>query len=289
MTDITGRHIVSTDWLAANLGAADLVVLDGSWHLPAEKRDAKAEYAAGHIPGALYLDIDEISDHASPLPHMMPSAAQFAQAMTRLGISNTTAVVVYDASKPGLMSAARGWWMLRAMGHDNVAVLDGGLRKWRAEGRALTAEPSKPGTGQHFNARLVQELMRDLAAMKTLVASGTAQIADARSPGRFRGAEPEPRPGLRSGHMPGARSVPFTTLLGDDGTLKPAAELRSVFTNAGIDLSRPVTTSCGSGVTAAVLSIALAITGQPNGGLYDGSWSEWGQASLDTEVATGDA
>ena len=287
MPDLTGRHIVATEWLAARLHAPDLVVLDGSWHLPAEQRDAKAEYAALHIPGALYLDIDEVSDTTSPLPHMMPTPQQFAAAMMRLGIGNATNVVVYDASKPGLMSAARGWWMLRAMGHDKVAVLDGGLKKWRAEGRPTTAEKSQARTGQTFTARPVAALMRDLAGMKALVASQGGQIADARSAGRFKGAEPEPRPGLRSGHMPGARNVPFGTLLQADGTLKPVAELRAAFAAAGIDVERPVVTSCGSGVTAAVLSVALAVIGKPETGLYDGSWSEWGQDSLDTPVATG--
>jgi thiosulfate/3-mercaptopyruvate sulfurtransferase len=287
MVDVSGRHIVSTEWLAAHLDAPDLVVLDGSWHLPAEKRDARAEFDAGHIPGARFFDIDAISDRAVPLPHMLPSPALFKASVEALGIGDGDGVVVYDASAPGLMSGARAWWMLRAFGHGNVAVLDGGLRKWKAEGRAVGAGDAAPRPGRKFTPRPRAELVRSLGDMRNIVAGGHCQIADARSAGRFQGRDPEPRPGLRSGHMPGARSVPFTTLLAADGTLKPKDELLQAFTAAGIDPTRPVVTSCGSGVTAAVLSLALAILGQPDHGLYDGSWSEWGQSSLDTEVATG--
>ena len=287
MPDISGKHIVSTEWLAANLSDPALVVLDGSWHLPAEKRDAKAEYASAHIPVARHFDLDDISDRTSPLPHMLPTPELFAAKMHELGIGEGDCVVVYDASAPGVMSAGRPWWMLRVFGHTNVAVLDGGLKKWKAEGRPLTAEQPAPRKPSPFQARLDRGLLCTLDDMRALVASGSSQIADARSAGRFQGRDPEPRPGLRSGHMPGARNVPFTTLLNADGTLKSRPELRAAFEAAGIDFNRPIATSCGSGVTAAVLSLALAVLGRADTRLYDGSWSEWGQASLDTTVATG--
>ncbi len=287
MPDISGKHIVDTSWLAANLATDGVVVIDGSWHLPAEKRDPRAEYAAAHIPGARFFDLDDVSDHASPLPHMLPSAELFATKMQALGVGAGDCIVVYDASAPGLMSGARLWWMLRTFGHTNVAVLDGGLKKWKAEGRPVTAAATPPRSPRPLMARLDTSLVRNLDEMRALVAAGNSQIADARSAGRFAGRDPEPRPGLISGHMPGARNVPFTTLLNGDGSLKSAAELRAVFEAAGIDLGRPVVTSCGSGVTAAVLALALALIGRNDTGVYDGSWSEWGQAKLGLPVATG--
>lgn len=286
MIDVSGKHIVSTDWLAANLNAQNLVVLDSSWHLPAERRDPKAEFATGHIPGARYFNIDDVSDHGSSLPHMLPAADVFAAKMAALGVGQGDAVVAYDASAPGLMSAGRAWWMFRVFGHGNVAVLDGGLKKWKAEGRPVTAEPAPTRQPKPLQAKLMRGLVRDLDQMQALVASG-AQIADARGPGRFHGREAEPRPGLRSGHMPGARNVPFAKLLNPDGTLKSVPELRREFEAAGIDLAQPLVTSCGSGVSAAVLSLALALIGRSDVGLYDGSWSEWGQEKLGTPVATG--
>jgi thiosulfate/3-mercaptopyruvate sulfurtransferase len=287
MPDLRGRYIVNTAWLAEHLEAPDLVVLDGSWYLPGEKRDAKAEYAAAHIPGALFFDIDEISDDTSPLPHMLPSTVKFASRMKRLGIGDGCRIVVYDGSSVGMTSSPRVWWMFRVMGCEDVAVLDGGLKKWKAEGRPLTAEQSAARSPHHFTPRANAALVRDLDDMKALSRSGASQIADARSAGRFAGSAPEPRPGLRSGHIPGARNVPFTLLLNPDGTLKPSDELVRIFEAAGIDPRRPVVTSCGSGVSAAVLSLALAVIGQPDTGLYDGSWAEWGQVSFGTEVATG--
>lgn len=287
MLDLSGKHIASSEWLASNLGAPGLVILDGSWHLPAEKRDPRAEFEAAHIPGASFFDIEAISDRTSPLPHMLPSPGQFKAGVEALGIGDGDCVVVYDASAPGLMSGARVWWMLRAFGHDNVAVLDGGLRKWKAEGRPLTAAPATPRPGRTFTPRPRAALVRSLQEMRAVSSGGHCQIVDARSAGRFQGRDPEPRLGLRSGHIPGARNLPFTTLLAADGTLKQKPELEAAFRAAGIDPARPVVTSCGSGVTAAVLSLALSILGQPVHGLYDGSWSEWGQSSLDTEVATG--
>ncbi len=198
-------------------------------------------------------------------------------------------VVVYDASALGLFSAARVWWTLRAMGHEDVAVLDGGFKKWCAEGRPVTDEATAPRSPRHFTPRVNSALIRDLADIRAQLAAGNGQIADARSPGRFEGREPEPRPGLRAGHIPGARNVPFASLLNPDGTMKSADQLAAIFQNAGIEVRRPVVTSCGSGVTAAVLSLALAQLGQVDGGLYDGSWTEWGQSTLDTPVETGPA
>ena len=287
MPELTGKYLVSTQWLADHRDAPDVAILDGSWHLPAEKRDPRAEYAAGHIPGARFFDIDAISDQASSLPHMLPPQEKFAAHMKDLGIGDGDCVVAYDASTQGLFSAARVWWTLRAFGHDNVAVLDGGLKKWRAEGRAVTADPPPVRKARGFGTHPDRVLVRSLEQMQALVAAGNGQIVDARAAGRFQGREPEPRPGLRSGHIPGARNLPFATLLCADGTLKQPAELRAAFERAGIDLARPVVTSCGSGVTAAVLSLALAVLGSPAHGLYNGSWSEWGQASLGTVVATG--
>ncbi|MCL4765148.1 MAG: 3-mercaptopyruvate sulfurtransferase [Hyphomicrobiaceae bacterium] len=285
MASIRGTYVVETDWLAAHLDAPDLVVLDGSWHLPAEGRDPRAEYSQEHITGALFFDIDEISDESSRLPHMLPSTVKFASRMKRMGIGDGMRIVVYDTA--GMFSAARVWWTFRVMGHEDVAVLDGGLPKWKAEGRPVTAEPPAPRSPRHFTPRFNASLVRDLGDMKRLVAGGTAQIADARGPGRFSGAEPEPRAGLRGGHMPGAGNVHYARLLRPDGTLKPVPELRQAFADAGIDPAKPVVTTCGSGVSAAVLSLALALIGQPDSGLYDGSWSEWGQESAGTPVEQG--
>lgn len=282
MAPVRSPYVVETDWLAARLDAPDLVVLDGSWHLPTAKRDARAEYEAEHIPGAVFFDIDEISDETSPLPHMLPSTVKFASRMKKMGIGDGMRIVVYDSV--GMFSAARVWWTFRVMGHEDVAVLNGGLPKWKAEGRPVTSESTPPRSPRHFTPRLNASLVRDLDDMKRIVAGGAAQIADARGPGRFAGKEPEPRPGLRSGHMPGARNVPYGRVLNPDGTLKSPEDLAKVFTEAGIDPSKPVVTTCGSGVSAAVLSLALALIGQPDSGLYDGSWSEWGREDAGTPV-----
>lgn len=285
MPDLRGRYVVETGWLASHLDAPDLIVLDGSWHLPTAGRDARAEYLAEHIPGALFFDIDDLSDERSQLPHMLPSTVKFASRMKRMGLGDGMRVVVYDTA--GLFSAARVWWMFRVMGHEDVAVLNGGLPKWKREGRPVTDEPQAPRTPRHFTPRFNAGLVRELTDVRALVAAGTGQLADARGAGRFAGSEPEPRPGLRGGHIPSARNVPYASLLNADGTLKPAEDLRAVFEAAGIDTRRPVVTTCGSGVTAAILSLALALLGQPNSGLYDGSWAEWGQAHLGTPVETG--
>jgi len=285
MAPARSSHLVETDWLAAHLDAPDLVVLDGSWHLPTAGRNARAEYEEEHIPGALFFDIDEISDETSSLPHMLPSTVKFASRMKRMGIGDGMRIVVYDSV--GMFSAARVWWTFRVMGHEDVAVLNGGLPKWKAEGRPVTSEPTPPRSQRHFTPRLNASLVRDLQDVKRIIESGSAQIADARSPGRFAGAEPEPRPGLRSGHIPGSRNVPYSRLLNPDGTLKSPDELHRVFTEAGIEPMKPVVTTCGSGVTAAILSLGLALIGQPDSGLYDGSWSEWGREDAGTPVEQG--
>jgi len=266
--------IVETDWLAAHLDAPDLVVFDGSWHLPSTGRDPKAEYLAGHIPGALFFDIDDLSDEKSSLPHMLPSTVKFASRMKKLGVGDGMRIVVYDTQ--GLFSAARVWWTFRAMGHEDVAVLNGGLKKWAAEGRELEDGPARKRPECHYTPLMNASLVRDCDDMKEALAKKSAQIVDARPSPRFCGSEPEPRPGLRCGHLPGSRNVPSQALLNEDGTLKSQAELSKIFADAGIDTALPVITTCGSGVTASILSLALAVLGQTNAAVYDGSWAEWG-------------
>jgi thiosulfate/3-mercaptopyruvate sulfurtransferase len=267
-------NLVSTAWLHAHLSAPDVVVMDASWYLPAEQRTPRAEYEAEHIPGALFFDLDGISDTESPLPHMLPQPEKFASIMRRMGVGDGHKIVVYDTK--GLFSAARAWWMFRVFGHEDVAVLDGGLPKWKAEGRPLEDLLPPPRQPRHFTARLNRLLLRDGDEIARALETGSEQVADARSPSRFRGEEPEPRAGVRPGHMPGARNVHYASLLKADGTVKEPDQIREVFASAGIDLSKPIATTCGSGVTAAILSLALAEVGIRESGLYDGSWSEWG-------------
>lgn len=267
--------IVETDWLAAHASAPDLVVFDASWHLPTDKRDAKAEYLAEHIPGAIFFDIDDLSDDKSSLPHMLPSSVKFASRMKKMGVGNGMRIVVYDTQ--GLYSAARAWWTFRVMGFGDVAVLNGGLPKWKAENRPLEDGMPIKRSERHFVPRQNSELVRDIDDMRSSMQKRDVQLVDARSPGRFQGTEPEPRAGLRGGHIPGARNVHFATLLNADGTLKSKAELEAVFRAAGVDWHKPVVTSCGSGVTASIVSLALAVLGQTNAAVYDGSWAEWGQ------------
>lgn len=278
------ENLVSTEWLDAHLDAPDVIVLDASWYLPTEDRDAFAEYKEGHIPGALFFDIDAHSDKASDLPHMLPNTVAFSSAMRKLGIGDGQKLVVYDGA--GLFSAARVWWTFKVMGVSDVVVLDGGLPKWVAEGRQLDPGVEKR-MERHFSARLDHGRVRDLSAMKTIVETGREQVLDARPAGRFTGDVAEPRPNTRSGHMPGALSLPFTELLDDQRCFKSDDALKAVFEGVGVDLTRPIVTSCGSGVTAAVLALGLEIIGAHSYALYDGSWSEWGQESLDTPVVTG--
>ncbi|NBN62418.1 3-mercaptopyruvate sulfurtransferase [Pannonibacter tanglangensis] len=275
--------LVSTDWLAAHLTAPDVLVLDASLHLPGSGRDANAEYLQEHIPGAVRFDIDAISDKTNPLPHMLPAPHVFSSMMRKLGIGDGMTLVVYDSL--GLFSAARGWWMLKTMGAARVFVLDGGLPKWKAEGRPVE-DGAVRRPERHFTARLNHGAVTDLADMRRIVESGARQVVDARSAERFAGTAPEPRPGLRSGHMPGALNTPIARFLNADGTVKDEAGLRAVFAEAGVDLARPVTTSCGSGVTAAVVTLALTLLGHRDLSLYDGSWSEWGGLP-DAPVVTG--
>ena len=275
--------VVSTEWLAKRLGEPDLRVVDGTWHMRELRRDARAEFVAAHIPGAVFFDIDGIADHTTALPHMLPTAAAFAEAVGALGIGSDDRVVVYDVR--GVVSAARVWWTFRAFGHDRVAVLDGGLRAWTAEGRATEAGAPVPAP-RRFRAALRPELVRDLDAMRGNLAARREQVVDARSRGRFEGTEPEPRAGLRGGHIPGSLSLPYETLYRPDGTLLPPDALRAAFETAGVDLGKPVTTTCGSGITASVLALALHVAGRPDAAVYDGSWTEWGGRN-DTPVEGG--
>lgn len=266
-------NLVSVEWLHEHLDAPDLVILDGSWHLPTEDRDAKAEYLEGHIPGAIFFDIDDISDTSSDLPHMLPDNIRFSSKVRKMGIGDGKRIVVYDTQ--GMFSAARVWWMFRVMGAEDVAVLDGGMPKW-LEAELPVEAGTAPRQERHFTARRNMAMVRDVEDIQLIVANGGAQIVDARAAGRFKGEEPEPRPGLRAGHIPGARNVPFTELLSADKTFKSPEEIGKVFATAGVDLEQPIVTSCGSGVTAAVLSLALEEAGHRDAGLYDGSWTEWG-------------
>ena len=271
MGEIDGP-LVATDWLGAHLGEPGLRVVDGSWYLPSENRDPRAEYADGHLPGAVYFDIDRISDSSSPLPHMFPDAEIFAAAVGELGIAGDDHVVCYDG---GTMSAAgRVWWMLRAFGHEKVQVLDGGAGKWRSEGRPWNGDVIAP-LRSHYEVPGPARGVRGIEDVLAVIGTLGEQILDARAAARFAGTAPEPRAGMRSGHMPGAFNLPYGELLAADGTLLPAKALDEKFQASGIDLSAPIITSCGSGVSATVLLLGLEVLGHA-GTLYDGSWSEWG-------------
>ncbi len=272
--------LVSTDWLADRLKEPDLRVLDAAWYMPNEPTTGRAEYDREHLPGAVFFDIDAVADKTIDLPHMMPSAAAFAEAVGAMGVSAGDRVVVYDHS--GLIASARAWWMFRAMGHDEVFVLDGGLPRWKAEGRALTAEAPTP-TRQTFEATYRPGLVRDVEQMKRALEAGE-QVLDARSAGRFSGRDPEPRAGLPSGHMPGARSLPWQAVT-RNGALLPPDELEAAYRAAGADPDRPIIATCGSGVSAAVLALGLARLGRLDGAVYDGSWTEWASRS-DTRIVT---
>lgn len=278
--------LMSTAALAARLGEAGLVVADATYHLPNTGRDAGREYLDAHLPGAVFFDVDAIKDPSNPLPHMIPSVADFSRAMSGLGIGSQDHVVVYDAY--GLMSAARAWWILRVFGHDRVSILDGGLPKWRAENRPLEAgNVVRPAA--RFEGLFRPALVRDKSWMLDNLATHADCVVDARASGRFTGTVPEPRPGLRGGHIPGSRSLPFDRLIDPlDKTVKQPRELAASFAEAGVDIAGPVTCSCGSGVTACVLAFGLFLVGNPNAAVYDGSWSEWGLPG-DTPIETGPA
>lgn len=267
------QSLVSTEWLARHLNAPDVRVVDASWYMPHLGRDPKAEYRDEHVPGAVFFDIDEIADTDSPLPHMLPSVEKFSSRCRRLGLGDGVRIVVYDGG--GCTAAARVWWMFRTFGHDDVSVLDGGLPKWKAEGRPLDSLPDVPRE-RHLSARFNSLMVRDLEQMRANVRSNREQVLDARTAGRFDGSEPEPRAGLRSGHIPGSLNLPYQKLFKADGTFAAADELRAAFETAGIDLRRPVVTTCGSGVTACVLALGLHLIGHRQTAVYDGSWTEWG-------------
>ena len=284
MTYARPDALVSTDWLASHLDAPDVRIVDASFYLPAQKRDPKAEFAQQHIPGALYFDIDEIADKSNPLPHMLPSAEQFAAQVSALGIGNGNKIVVYDTTP--MTGACRVWWMFRAMGYKDVAILDGGLPKWMAEGRPVTDAATVP-RAKPFTPHFDKTLVRSIDDVKSLLTSRGEQVVDARAANRFRGEVPEARAGLRIGHMPGAFNLPYNELIDPKtGTMRPADEIKARIAASGLDPSRKVTASCGSGVTACVVALGLYLTGAPDAAIYDGSWTEWG-GRADTPIVTG--
>ena len=269
---MTNTPFVSTEWLAANMNRTDVAVVDASWYLPTMNRDGKAEYAQRHIPKAVHFDIDSVKDASNPLPHMLPTAEAFSIAAGAMGLSEDMTIVVYDGA--GLFAAPRVRWTLQVMGAKDVRILDGGLPKWLSEGRSVVAGTPTPEP-RVFNATLDASAVASTSAIKKALAAKSAQVVDARPASRFRGETPEPRAGVASGHMPGSRNVPFDAVV-KDGHLLPPSAVRSAFLAAGVDIDKPVITSCGSGVSAAILSLAIESTGAKAQALYDGSWAEWG-------------
>jgi len=265
--------LVSTAWLGEHLGAPDVRIVDASWYLPQAGRDAKAEYRSAHIPGAVFFDIEDLSEETSDLPHMLPSPVKFGSRMRKLGLGDGNLIAVYDCA--GIYSSPRAWWMLRAMGHDDVVVLDGGLPKWRREGRPVEDLEPTPSR-RHFTPRPNPALLRCFRDMQENLTTNAARVVDARSPARFRGEEQEPRPGVQPGHIPGSANVHYADLIAPDGTLKPCQELSQIFAARGVDPDKPVVTTCGSGITAAIDLLALVAIGAKDTALYDGSWAEWG-------------
>ena len=267
------HDLVSAEWLAGALGAPDLMVFDATKYLPNEPFDGLTKYREAHIPGARFFDIDVVADPDTALPHMAPTAGRFARLMGEMGISNATRVIFYD--QKGLQSSARGWWLMKLFGHEKAAVLDGGLPKWLAEGRATESGDAKSATPASYTPDFRADLLKGIGDVKRIIADGSALILDARAKGRFDGTAPEPRPGLPSGHMPGAKSVPFNELLNADFTMKDVAALRARFAAAGADGATPIVTSCGTGVTACILALGLKQAGLGDAAIYDGSWTEW--------------
>ena len=278
------KVLVSTDWLSSRLSDPEIRILDATWYLPNVDRDAKAEYDQSHIPNSRFFDIDEVSDHRSDLPHMVPPVEKFMSKVRKLGVGDGHQIVIYDSH--GLFSAARVWWLFKVMGQKNVAVLDGGLPKWLREGR--TVDSSSPLIrDRHMFVKYHDEMIKDVTQVSSASKLGDFEILDARSAGRFRGEEPEPRPGLRAGHIPGSKNIFYGDLLNEDGTLKSRDELVEHFKAKAVNLDKPVITSCGSGVTAAIINLALDRIGKTDHALYDGSWTEWGMYPT-VPVETGD-
>ena len=274
--------MVTTDWLADHLDDDHVAVLDASWYLPDMGRDPLQEYDLGHVPGAVFINLDMISAPDTDLPHMMPTAEHFSKCLENLGIGSDHFIVCYDGA--GLFSAARLWWMLRAMGHAKAAVLNGGFPKWQREGRPVSTDVPKR-TPTTFNAALNTDMVADADDVVDLLSSDDNQIADARGAPRFFAREPEPRPGIRGGHIPGSKNVPYKSLLSESGEMLPNDELKEVFRKAGLNPDAPITATCGSGVTAAIIRLALLEIGAPEAKLYDGSWADWGMRT-DLPVAT---